>query len=86
MASPFDAWLANMGLRTFELRMQRHCQNAMEIACFLTSHPKVKVVHYSGLQTHPEHELAKKQMHTFGGMMAFELEGGFDAAKKSWRV
>jgi len=82
VASPFDAWLANMGLRTFELRMQRHCQNAMEIARYLTSHPKVKVVHYPGLETHPEHDLAKVQMHAFGGMMAFELKGGFDAAKK----
>jgi methionine-gamma-lyase len=82
VASPFDAWLANMGLRTFELRMERHCQNAMEIARYLTAHPKVKVVYYPGLETHPEHELAKRQMHAFGGMMAFELEGGFNAAKR----
>ncbi|OGO17212.1 MAG: methionine gamma-lyase [Chloroflexi bacterium RBG_16_48_8] len=82
VASPFDAWLANLGLRTFELRMERHCQNAMRIARYLDSHPKVKVVHYPGLENHPEHELARRQMHAFGGMMAFELKGGFDAAKK----
>jgi methionine-gamma-lyase len=81
VASPFDAWLANLGLRTFELRMERHCQNAMRIARYLESHPKVKIVHYPGLETHPEHSLAKRQMHAFGGMMAFELKGGFDAAK-----
>lgn len=82
VASPFDAWLANMGLRTFELRMQRHCQNAMEIARFLDAHRKVKIVHYPGLESYPQYDLAKKQMLAFGGMMAFELEGGFDAAKR----
>jgi methionine-gamma-lyase len=82
VSSPFDAWLANLGLRTFELRMERHCQNAMCVAQYLESHPKVKIVHYPGLETHPEHSLAKRQMHAFGGMMAFELKGGFDAAKK----
>jgi methionine-gamma-lyase len=80
--SPFDAWLANLGLRTFELRMERHCQNAMQIARYLESHPKVKVVHYPGLETHPEHQLACRQMYAFGGMMAFELKGGFAAAKR----
>jgi methionine-gamma-lyase len=82
VASPFDAWLANLGLRTFELRMERHCQNAIRIARYLESHPKVKIVHYPGLETHPEHPLAKRQMHAFGGMMAFELKGGFDPAKR----
>jgi methionine-gamma-lyase len=80
--SPFDAWLANLGLRTFELRMERHCENAMQIARYLDAHPKVKVVHYPGLETHPEYELARRQMHAFGGMIAFELEGGFDAARR----
>jgi methionine-gamma-lyase len=82
VASPFDAWLANLGLRTFELRMERHCQNAMQIAQYMESHPKVEVVHYPGLETHPEHQLARRQMHAFGGMMAFELKGGFAAAKR----
>jgi methionine-gamma-lyase len=80
--SPFDAWLANLGLRTFELRMERHCQNAMQIAQYLESHPKVKIVHYPGLPSHPEHNLAQRQMHAFGGMMAFELKDGFDAARR----
>jgi methionine-gamma-lyase len=80
--SPFDTWLANLGLRTFELRMERHCHNAMQIARYLASHPKVKVVHYPGLETHPGHQLARRQMYAFGGMMAFELRGGFDAAKR----
>ena len=80
--SPFDAWLANLGLRTFELRMERHNHNAMQIARYLDGHPKVKVVHYPGLESHPEYELARRQMHAFGGMMAFELKGGFDAARR----
>jgi methionine-gamma-lyase len=82
VASPFDAWLANLGLRTFELRMERHCQNAMQIARYLESHPKVKVVHYPGLESHPQHALAHQQMNAYGGMMAFELKGGFEAAKR----
>jgi len=80
--SPFDAWLANLGLRTFELRMERHNHNAMQIARYLDGHPKVKVVHYPGLESHPEYELARRQMHAFGGMMAFELKDGFDAARR----
>ncbi len=82
VASPFDAWLANLGLRTFELRMERHCQNAMKIAQYLEAHPKVKMVHYPGLESHPQHDLARRQMYAFGGMMAFELKGGFAAAKR----
>ena len=80
--SPFDAWLANMGLKTFELRMERHCQNAMAVAEYLASHPKVKTVHYPGLETHPGHAIAKRQMHAYGGMISFELAGGFRAAKR----
>lgn len=82
VASPFDAWLANLGLRTFELRMERHCQNAMQIAQYLESHPKVKVVYYPGLESHPQHNLAQRQMYAYGGMMAFELKGGFGAARR----
>ncbi|NIM94912.1 MAG: aminotransferase class I/II-fold pyridoxal phosphate-dependent enzyme [Anaerolineales bacterium] len=81
-ASPFDAWLANLGLRTLELRMEKHCSNAQAIANFLVSHPKVEVVHYPGLETHPGYEIARKQMHAFGGMISFELKGGFEAAQK----
>lgn len=82
MLSPFDAWLANMGLKTFELRMERHCENAMALAEYLVSHPKVQAVYYPGLESHPGHAIAKRQMHAFGGMISFELVGGFQAAKR----
>jgi methionine-gamma-lyase len=78
--SPFDAWLANIGLKTFELRMQRHFDNAMQIARWLAKHPKIARVNYPGLETHPGHALAKRQMHNgYGGMISFELKGGYDA-------
>jgi methionine-gamma-lyase len=79
--SPFDAWLTNMGLKTFELRMQRHCANALAVAQWLTGHPKVEVVHYPGLESHPDHALARRQMSDFGGMVSFELAGGLQAGK-----
>ena len=79
--SPFDAWLANIGLKTFELRMQRHCQNAMAIAEYLEVHPKVSRVNYPGLESFTGHEIASKQMSCFGGMMSFELAGGFTAGE-----
>jgi methionine-gamma-lyase len=77
--SPYDAWLANIGLKTFELRMERHCSNAMQTARFLENHPAVEKVFYPGLESHRGHALAAKQMLDFGGMMSFELKGGFDA-------
>ncbi len=77
--SPFDAWLANMGLKTFELRMQRQCENAMEVARFLSSHPAVDSVYYPGLEDNPGHAIAAQQMHSFGGMLSFELKGGMQA-------
>jgi methionine-gamma-lyase len=80
--SPFDAWLANLGLKTFELRMQRHCQNAMAAARYLESHPKVAKVHYPGLESHPGHVIAKKQMHDYGGMISFELKDGLEAGTR----
>jgi methionine-gamma-lyase len=81
--SPFDAWLANIGLKTFELRMQRHCENAKRLADWLSRHPKISKVNYPGLESHPGHALAKSQMHNgFGGMMSFELKGGYDAGVK----
>jgi methionine-gamma-lyase len=79
--SPFDAWLVNMGLKTLPIRMDKHCSNAMAVAQYLEKHPKVDKVHYPGLPSHPQHELAKKQMANFGGMLSFELKGGFDAGK-----
>ena len=75
----FDAWLINNGLKTLELRMDRHSTNAMTIATFLDKHPKVARVNYNGLTSHPDHQLAKKQMRDFGGMMSFELADGYQA-------
>jgi methionine-gamma-lyase len=80
-ASPFDCWLAALGLKTFELRMQRHCENAMQVARFLQDHPKVEKVYYPGLQTHPGYEIACRQMSSFGGMISFELKGGLAAGE-----
>jgi methionine-gamma-lyase len=77
--SPFDTWLANLGLKTFELRMQRHCENAMQVARFLSNHPAVAEVHYPGLENNPGHSIAAHQMHAFGGMLSFELKGGMQA-------
>jgi methionine-gamma-lyase len=79
--SPFDAWLVNLGVKTLPARMDRHCQNAMAVAKFLATHPKVSRVMYPGLETHPQHQLARRQMADFGGMLCFELKGGFDAGK-----
>jgi methionine-gamma-lyase len=77
--SPFDAWLANLGLKTFELRMHRHCENATQVANFLSSHPAVEKVCYPGLEDDPGHEIAARQMHAYGGMLSFELKGGLPA-------
>jgi methionine-gamma-lyase len=77
----FPAWLAIRGLITLELRMQRHSANAMALAEFLEGHPKVERVHYPGLVSHPHHEVAERELHGgFGGMLAFEVEGGIDPA------
>jgi cystathionine beta-lyase/cystathionine gamma-synthase len=78
--SPFNAWLILRGLVTLPLRMQRHCENALEVARFLEGHPKVKQVTYPGLESHPHHELAQRQMSSFGGMLTFQLEAGLGAA------
>lgn len=77
--SPFDAWLTHLGLKTFELRMSRHCENANTIVHWLLDHPKVERVFYPGLSDHPGHDIAKRQMHAFGGMLAFELKDGYQA-------
>jgi len=71
--SPFNAWLVLRGTRTLGPRMERHCSNAMKVAQYLEKHPKVKKVNYPGLQSHPQHNLAKKQMKLFGGMLSFEV-------------
>ncbi|MBN2148205.1 MAG: aminotransferase class I/II-fold pyridoxal phosphate-dependent enzyme [Anaerolineales bacterium] len=77
--SPFDAWLANLGLKTFTLRMERQCANALAVAQFLESHPAVAKVHYPGLESHPGYEIARRQMQGFGAMISFELKGGLQA-------
>jgi cystathionine gamma-synthase len=79
VAGPFDAWLTLRGLKTLQVRMERHCANAQRVAEFLVGHPKVTAVHYPGLAAHPGHELAKAQMRGFGGMVSFQV-GGEDAA------
>lgn len=77
--SPFNAWLILRGLKTLAVRMDRHTSNAMTIAKFLEQHPAVEKVFYPGLESFDQHELAKKQMDGFGGIMSFELKGGYDA-------
>ncbi len=79
-SNPFDAWLINNGMKTLELRMQKHCSNAQTVAEYLEKHPKVSQVNYNGLPSNPYHALAKKQMKNgFGGMLSFELKGGLQA-------
>jgi methionine-gamma-lyase len=78
--SPFNAWLILRGLVTLPLRMERHCQNALEVARFLESHARVARIVYPGLESHPHHELARRQMSAFGGMLTFQLKGGLGAA------
>jgi methionine-gamma-lyase len=78
---PFAAWLLLRGLKTIHLRVERHCSNAMEVARFLENNPKVERVFYPGLASHPQHELAKRQMKGFGGMISFELKGGVEAGR-----
>ncbi|SCG84283.1 methionine gamma-lyase [Proteiniborus sp. DW1] len=80
--SPFDAFLIMRGMKTLEIRMEKHCQNAMEIAKFLESHPAVKKVYYPGLESFEQYELAKKQMKLPGAIIAFELNGGIEEGKK----
>lgn len=77
---PLDSWLIMRGLRTLSLRMQRHNNNAMALAKFLEAHPAVRAVHYPGLESHPQHALACRQMTGFGGMLSFEVGGGYDRA------
>ncbi|MCP4490969.1 MAG: PLP-dependent transferase [Gammaproteobacteria bacterium] len=82
IAGPFDAFLAMRGLKTLALRMRQHCQSALEIAEFLEAHPKVDSVYYPGLASHPQHDLAKRQMHGFGGMVSATLKGGLTEATR----
>lgn len=81
-SNSFDAFLLTNGIKTLEIRMERHCANAMQVAQFLSKHPAVEKVHYLGLSEHPDYELAKRQMRHPGGMLSFELKGGLEAGKK----
>ena len=81
---PQDCFLVLRGIKTLHVRMQRHCENAMKVARYLQQHPKVSQVYYPGLESHTGHELAKKQMRDFGGMLSFELKG--DSMPEAIRV
>ena len=76
-----DSFLVLRGVKTLGVRMERHAQNAMKVAQYLASHPKVSKVTYPGLESHPQHALARKQMKGFGGMMTFDIKGGLEAAR-----
>lgn len=78
---PFDSFLALRGLKTLALRMERHCANAQKVASFLEAHPKVAKIYYPGLASHPQHELAKRQMDGFGGMVTVVLKDGLAPAR-----
>ncbi|MFF9477714.1 cystathionine gamma-synthase [Streptomyces sp. NPDC014733] len=80
VAGPFDAWLVMRGIKTLAIRMDRHSANAARVAELLTAHPKVTQVYYPGLPQHPGHEIAAKQMRSFGGMVSFRVAGGEQAA------
>ncbi len=77
---PFDCWLVQRGMHTLPWRMRAHSENAQRVAEFLASHPRIARVHYPGLESHPQHELARRQMNPFGGMFSFELKGDRAAA------
>jgi methionine-gamma-lyase len=81
-SNAFDAFLLMNGMRTLEVRMQRHCENATQVAAFLNSHPAIAKVNYNGLTDHLDFEVSKRQMKHAGAMMSFELKGGFDAGVK----
>jgi cystathionine gamma-lyase len=73
---PFDAWLVLRGLKTLAVRMREHERNALAVARYLASHPRVQQVHYPGLESHPQHDLARRQMRGYGGMVSFEVASG----------
>lgn len=81
--SPFNAWIFLKGLETLSLRMKAHCENAMQLAQWLETHPAIERVHYPGLASHPQHALAQRQQSGFGGIVSFIVKGGQEAA---WQV
>ncbi|PZP43431.1 MAG: O-succinylhomoserine sulfhydrylase, partial [Pseudopedobacter saltans] len=80
--SPFNAWVLSKSLETLEIRIERHCKNALTLAQALENNPNVAKVIYPGLPSHPQYEIAKKQMRAGGGIVAFEAKGGLDAGRK----
>jgi cystathionine gamma-lyase len=82
ISGPFDSFLANRGLKTLALRMERHCASALRIAEFLAGHPRVEAVIYPGLASHPQHALARRQMRGFGGIVTARIGGGLEATKR----
>jgi cystathionine gamma-lyase len=78
--SPFDCFFVLRGTKTLPVRMDRHCENARAVANWLADHPDVSAVHYPGLESHPQHELAAEQMDDFGGMLSFELDATLEEA------
>ncbi|MCL9800610.1 cystathionine gamma-synthase [Pseudomonas sp. AKS31] len=82
IAGPFDAFLTLRGVKTLALRMERHCSNALNLAQWLEQQPQVKHVYYPGLASHPQHELAKRQMRGFGGMISVDLNSDLDGARR----
>ena len=82
VAGPFDSFLALRGVKTLDVRMERHCKSSMQIAEWLEAHDKVGSVLYPGLESHPQHELAKEQMPGFGGIVTFFIKGGLDDARR----
>lgn len=80
--SPFDSWLVLRGLKTLAVRMRQHEKNATKVAYYLQEHPKVEKVIYPGLKSHPQHEIAVRQMKGFGGMITFFLKGGIEESRR----
>jgi cystathionine gamma-synthase len=83
VASPFNSWLVLRGLRSLHCRMERHSANALALAGALEGHPAVAAVHYPGLASHPAHEVAKRQMRSFGGMLSLRVGGGREGALRA---
>ncbi len=81
IAGPFDSFLALRGVKTLHLRMRQHCQSALELAQWLQQHPAIEKVYYPGLESHPQHALAKRQMHGFGGIISMEIKGGLEKSR-----
>jgi cystathionine beta-lyase/cystathionine gamma-synthase len=79
---PHAAFLIQRGMRTYFLRYERECANALEVSRFLAAHPRVRRVYHPGLETHPQHLLAKRQMKDFGSIVSFELDGGIEAGNR----